>query len=128
MFKTVNEEVPNYLINLTPMCEQTIRTRNNHIPVYQCRRESLKHSFFSSTLKDWLSLDDSIRNSETISILKDGLLFIRPVQNNIFNIFDPIGLKFPTRLRIGFSHLNEHRFRYNFQDCMNLLCSCSLEF
>ena len=32
-----------------------------------------------------------------------------------------------TRLRLGFSHLNEHRFRHNFQDCMNPLCSCSME-
>ena len=42
-------------------------------------------------------------------------------------LFDPIGLKFLTRLRLDFSHLNEHRFRNNFQDCMNPLCSCSLE-
>ena len=55
------------------------------------------------------------------------LSFIRPVQNNIFNIFDPIGLKFLTHLRLGFSRLNERRFRHNFQDCMNLLRSCSLE-
>ena len=32
-----------------------------------------------------------------------------------------------TRLHLGFSHLNEHRFRHNFQDCMNPLRSCSLE-
>ena len=25
------------------------------------------------------------------------------------------------------SHLNEHKFRHNFQDCLNPLCSCSLE-
>ena len=32
-----------------------------------------------------------------------------------------------TRLRVGLSHLNEHQFRHNFQDCLNPLCSCSLE-
>ena len=53
--------------------------------------------------------------------------FIRPLESNVYNIFDPIGLKFSTRLRVGVSHLNEHRFRHNFQDCMNPLCSCSLE-
>ena len=53
--------------------------------------------------------------------------FIRPVQTNIYNIFDPKGLTFRTRLRLGLSHLNEHRFRHNFQDCLNPLCSCSLE-
>ena len=36
-------------------------------------------------------------------------------------------MKFLTRLRLGFSRLNEHRFRYNFQNCMNPLCFCSLE-
>ena len=52
MFEVMKEEAPNYLINLIPKCEQTIRTRNNCIPVYHCRMESFKHSFFTSTLKD----------------------------------------------------------------------------
>ena len=42
-------------------------------------------------------------------------------------IFDSFGLKFLTRLRLDFSHLNENRFRHNFQDCLKPLCSCSLE-
>ena len=41
------------------------------------------------------------------------------------NIFDPKGLKLLTRLRLEFSHLNEHRFRHNFEECVNPLCSCS---
>ena len=36
-------------------------------------------------------------------------------------------MKLLTRLRLGFSHLNEHKFRHNFQDCLNPLCLCSLE-
>ena len=32
-----------------------------------------------------------------------------------------------TWLRLGFSHLNEHRFGHNFENCVNPLCSCSLE-
>ena len=128
MFTIMKEEAPNYLINLIPKCKQTIRTRNNRIPVCYCRTESFKHSFFPYTLKDWFSLDDSIKSSETISTFKNRLSsFILPVQKNIFNIFDPIGLKFLTRLRLGFSHLNEHSFRHNFQGCMSRLYSCSLE-
>ena len=52
---------------------------------------------------------------------------IHPVQTNICNIFDPKGLTFSTRLRLGFSHLNELRFRHNFQDCLKPLCSWSLD-
>ena len=32
-----------------------------------------------------------------------------------------------TRLRLGLSHLNEHKFKHNFQDCINPLCTCSWE-
>ena len=85
-------------------------------------------TLFPSTLNDWFNLDLNIRNSESISIFKSKLLsFTRPAQTNIYNIFEPKGLTFLTRLRLGLIHLNEHRFRHNFQDCLNPLFSCSLE-
>ena len=128
MYKIMIEKAPNYLINLIPKCVTTIRTRNNSIPTFYCRTDCSKYSFFPSTLNDWFSLDINIRNSDSISLFKSRLLsFIRPVQNKIYNIFDPEGLKFLTRLRVGLSHLNTHRFCHNFQDCLNPLCSCSLE-
>ena len=128
IFKIVKKEAPNYLIYLIQKIQQTTRTRINRMPTFHCRTDCFKNSFFSSTLNDWYKLDETIRNSESISIFKSRLLsFIRPLESNVYNIFDPIGLKLLTRLRLGFSHLNEHRFRHNFQDCLNPLCSCSLE-
>ena len=32
-----------------------------------------------------------------------------------------------TRLRLGLSHLQEDKFKHNFQDTVNPLCSCSIE-
>ena len=32
-----------------------------------------------------------------------------------------------THLRVGFSHLREHKFKHDFQETLNPLCSCSLE-
>ena len=52
---------------------------------------------------------------------------IRPLENSIFNIFDPEGLKLLTLLRFGFIHLSKHRFRHKFQECLNPLWTCSLE-
>ena len=124
----MTEKAPNYLIDLITKCDTTIRTRSNSIPTFHCRTDCFKYSFFPSTLNYWFSLYINIRNSDSISLFKSRLLsFIRPVQNKIYNIFDPEGLKFLTRLRLGISHLNAHRFRHNFQDCLNPLCSCSLE-
>ena len=55
------------------------------------------------------------------------LKICRPVQNSIFKVFNPFEIKFLTRLRLGLSHLNEHKFKPNFQNCLNPLCSCCLE-
>ena len=94
MFKIMNERAPDYLINLIPTYEPTIRPRNNNIPSYICRTNCFKDSFFPSTLNDWFNLDIKIRKSESITLFKCTLLsFIRPVQNSIYNILDYIGLK-----------------------------------
>ena len=51
----------------------------------------------------------------------------RPIPKPIYNVHNPAGLKLLTRLRLGLSHLNQNKFNHNFQDCLNPLCSCSLE-
>ena len=129
MFKIMKNKAPIYLISLIPKREQAFNTINKHLPIYNCRTDCFEYSFFPCTFNDWFNLDlSSIRNSESISIFKSkSLSSIHPVQNNIFNIFDPPGLKLLTRLRIYFNHLNEHRFRHNFQECMNRVCFCRLE-
>ena len=52
---------------------------------------------------------------------------IRPLAAPVYNIHNPLCLKLLTRLRLGLSHLNEHRFNHNFESCLNPLCTCSLE-
>ena len=80
MFKVMKEKVPNYIINLVPKCEPTIRTRRNSVPTFNCRTGYFNYLFFPSTLNDWFNLDLNIRNYESISLLKSRLLsFIRPV-------------------------------------------------
>ena len=51
----------------------------------------------------------------------------RPIQCAIYSINNPVRLKLLTHLRLGLSHLNEHRFNHNFKNCINPLCSCSFE-
>ena len=104
-------------------------TRNqDKIATYYCRTDLFKYSFFPYTIVEWNKLDNTIRNSKSFLIFRNSLLKIgRSIQNSIFKIHDPLGIKLLTRLRLGLSHLNEHRFRHNFQDCLNPLCSRSLE-
>ena len=59
---------------------------------------------------------------------KNALLsFIRPKHVDTFGIHNPIGMQLLTRLRLGFSPFNRHKFRHNFRDFLNPLCECNLE-
>ena len=60
-----------------------------------------------------------------MEVFKKHLLnFIRPKTNSVFNIRNPSGKRLLTRLRISFSHLKEHKFKHNFQESVDPLCSC----
>ena len=52
---------------------------------------------------------------------------IRPITNSVFGIFNPLGLTLMTKLWLGLSHLNEHRFKHSFNDYINPLCIFSLD-
>ena len=70
-------------------------------------------------------MDLNIRNSGSLNVFKNSLLkFIRPSGNNVFNCHNPRGVKLLTRLRLGLSHLREHKFKHGFQDSLNPICSC----
>ena len=71
-------------------------------------------------------MDPDIRNLNSPSMFRKKLLtFTRPSEKSIYNIYDSRGSKFLNRLRLGFSHLREHKFRHNFADNVNPLCSCA---
>ena len=55
------------------------------------------------------------------------LKFGRPSPTLLHKIHDPSGVKFLTRLRLGLNHLSKHRLNHNFENWINLLCSCSLD-
>ena len=63
--------------------------------------------------------------NKTFSAFKKSIYkFIRPSSNSIFSCHSPKGIKLITRLRLGLSHPCEHKFRRNFQDTLNTICSC----
>ena len=45
----------------------------------------------------------------------------------MFRVYDPLGVKLLTRLRLHFSYLNEHKFRHSFSDTINAICTCETE-
>ena len=52
---------------------------------------------------------------------------MRPTANSIFGCHNPIGVKLLTTLRLGLSHLREHKFKDSFHDILDPLCNCGKE-
>ena len=52
---------------------------------------------------------------------------IKPAPNSVFDACDPQGLKLLTRLRLGLSHLRDHKFRHGFNDTIDPFCPCTVE-
>ena len=87
-----------------------------------CRTMSFKNSFLPYAIMKWNKLDSEIRNADTyVSFRKMLLNFIRPTGNSTYKTYEPLRIKLLTRLRLGFSHLSEHKFRHNFADSLNPL-------
>ena len=100
----------------------------DNIPFFKTRHSFFKNSFFPSTIIEWNNLDHNTRNSSSFNIFRRSILkFIRPSANSFFNCHNPKGIKFITRLRLGLSHLREHKFKHRFQDSLNPFCSCGLD-
>ena len=128
LYKVLKSESPSYLFN-------TIANSNNghhqtrhsgNIPSFFAKHDYFKNSFFPSAITEWNKLDCYIRNADLFKVFEKYLLnFIRPMLNSIYNIHDPLGVKYLTRLRIGFSHLKEHKFKHNFQDLIDPMYGCS---
>ena len=99
-----------------------------NIPHYYCRTDTFKSSFFPNVINEWNKLDGKIEGAPSFSLLRVSLLKVgRPHANSTYRIHNPVGIRLLTRLPLSLSHLNEHKFRHNFADCVNPLCSCSIE-
>ena len=88
--------------------------------------KSFKNNFFPYCINEWNNLTVDIRNSKSVSLFKK-LSKCEKKKNSIFLIYDPLGVKLLTCLRLQFSHLNEHKFRNGFGDTINAMCACGSE-
>ena len=113
-------------LELVPTARQAYMIRNKKsIPLFNVKHDYFKNSLFSSTMIEWNNLDSNTRTSESLAIFKKRMLaFIRPSTNSTFHFHSSDGLKTITRLRLGLSHLQFHKFKHNYQDKSNPICSC----
>ena len=93
-----------------------------------CRTDFYQNSFFPSCIKEWNKLSPEIRAIKSLNSFRNILLkTIKPIPNSVFDACDPHGLKLLTRLRVGLSHLREHKFKHGFNDTIDPFCPCNME-
>ena len=81
--------------------------------------------FLPYCTKEWNQLNDNFKKIESIKKFKEMLIkVIRTIENSVFGVSDIYDTKLLTRLKLNFSHLNEHKFRHNFKNAVNPMCNC----
>ena len=126
-YKVVSTKLPAYIYDFIPPVRKSQRHPNT-FNSFSCRTEYFKNSLFPKIIGEWNQLKSEIGRSGSYNLFWKSLLnFIRSRGSKFYNINDTIGVKLIATLRLGFSQLREHKFKYNFEDMLNSLCSCSIE-
>ena len=128
-YKILKNQSPSYLYELIPQSHHLFNLRNqNWIPEIFCRTESFRNSFLPYTIREWNKLGHDITQKTSFQSFRNILLkSIRPTANSVYGFCDPHGLKLLTRLRVGLSHLRDHKFRHGFNDTIDPFCPCNME-
>ena len=105
-YKIFKENKPVYLFNPIPTKISNYNTKNtDKITLFRTKQNFSKNSYFSSTVIEF--------SKKKLS------KFIRPFPNSVFICNNCKGIKYLTRLRLGLSHLHEHKFKHSFQGTLS---------
>ena len=125
-YKIINKLTPEYLHHSIPSGNVGPRS-TNVLRAIPCRTDRYKKSFYPDTVSSWNNIGPELRDAQSLSIFKKYILkIIRPVKNDIFNIFNPSCIKWIFQLRVGLSPLKSHKKRHNFADTPFDTCPCTL--
>ena len=120
---------PDYLSNKLPPVKRPFLYSNHETLLFRelrCHTSRYANSFFPDAVSTWNKLISNFTLMPSIGKFKLHIIsLIRPMARSIFNIHEPIGLRFIFMLRLGLSPLRSHKFNYNFTDTDSNLCSCN---
>ena len=126
--KIENNKTPTYLYNKLPRRRRPLYMQNNENKFYEIRCKSSRYmnSFFPNGINAWNNVIGYFPKIPSINTLKTHILsIIRPEKKNIFNIHDPLGIRYLFYLRVGLSPLKSHKKRHGFEDTPFDNCLCN---
>ena len=118
-FKLLKGDAPEYMTALILQPKHlnySLREQNVFEPL-ATGTQGYYDSYYPYCFCEWNKLDPSLRSIDSLSKFKTELIkSLRPPKRSVFKICDIVGLRLLTRLRSGFSHHREHKFRHNFSN------------
>ena len=112
-YKICNKQAPGYLTELIPSRNEAYQTSHiANVPSLSFKHKFFKNTFLPSAITEWNKLDPPFQKN---------LKFIRPSPNKSFQCHNPKGIKLVTRLKLGLSHLREHKFMHRYSKSSLLL-------
>ena len=120
---------PKYLRDIMPSTNKRYASKNaSNIPLVRVNNNYFMNIFFQSTITEWNKLDLSIQNSAGFNLFKGSLLqFLKPLESSGSTYHNLIEAKYLVRLRLGTSDLRYRKFKNDFPEEIDQLCSCSTE-
>ena len=107
LYKTISTKLPSYLYELIPPLQRSYRYPGCFKTLH-CRTTFFQNSVLVFTITEWNKLDSDIKNIDSHAMFRKKLLtFIRPLANDTYGIYNPLGVRLLNRLRLGFSHLRK---------------------
>ena len=129
-YKIVNGILPDYLHSCIGFFSQNkypLRSvSSGKLKCIPSRTKSFSKTCFPLCIEEWNKLNPEIRNAKSIYKFKKSII-TEKLENSLYNVNDPIGVKLLTRLRLQFIHLNEYKFRHGFNDTVNPMCPCGTD-
>ena len=119
-YKIQNNLTPPYLKDtIPPIRSHLFGSRSvNVINEIRCKSKSYSNSFYPDSIRFWNKLGPELRNSPNLMSFKLGILALVRPPKRIFDIHDPIRLKWLFQLRVGLSPLYAHKKNHNFSDTL----------
>ena len=102
--------------NLDGSHRYNLRNRND-LRLFLCKTSTYIRSYFPTSIRDWNNLPLSVRSAVSLHNFKDKLkLKPRGSNKKLFSCGSRYARVNHTRLRLGLSGLNQHRYNYKFID------------
>ena len=125
IYKIISKKTLSYLKDKLPPC-------HHHFLVHvyreiRCKTNRYSYSFFPDAISSWNTFISHFEYFPTYSCLKKYMIGChRPEGKPIFDIHDPVGLRYLFQLRLGLSPLRSHKNSYGFADTPSNICLCKL--